>query len=134
LSKFFNWHSVRDPMTNPLYAATERVTDKLLQCPDMITNQTQLPPLLIYSDDPFLEMKVRQIQPLERQREAKVHKMISTLIRQMPDQTPVLFHVFQGGKRANQLEPFQKAMRKLNSFSSFEIHVRFIEVAVSLLF
>lgn len=44
---------MRDPKLNPLYAATEKVEIELLMCPDALTNETQLRPLLNFSDSPF---------------------------------------------------------------------------------
>ena len=49
----------RDPKLNPLYLATEGVEDALLLCPDALTNDTQLRPLLDYSDYPFYRLELR---------------------------------------------------------------------------
>ena len=51
--------SRNDVMTHPLYAATSLVHDELSQCPDEITNETQLAPLLAFSDTPFLVLTRR---------------------------------------------------------------------------
>ncbi len=51
---------VKDLGRNPLFAATERVEDELLRCPDKLTNETQLRPLLAFSDTPFLVLTRRQ--------------------------------------------------------------------------
>lgn len=49
----------RDPKLNPLYLATERVEEALLLCPDALTNDTQLRPLLDYSEYPFYRLQLR---------------------------------------------------------------------------
>jgi len=49
----------KDPKLNPLYLATEDVEEALLQCPDALTNDTQLRPLLNYSDCPFYRLELR---------------------------------------------------------------------------
>ena len=48
----------RNYMENPLCMATNHssVEEKLLLCPDNVTNKTQLEPLLKYSDIPFIEL------------------------------------------------------------------------------
>ena len=44
---------------NPLYRATENVEKELLMCPDALTNETQLRPLLNFSDKPFCVLELR---------------------------------------------------------------------------
>jgi hypothetical protein len=51
--------SKNDVMENPLYAATSRVREQLLECPEAYTNETQLKPLLAFSDTPFLVLTRR---------------------------------------------------------------------------
>ncbi len=46
IDAYFIVHEVDDPMSNPLYAATEQATDELKRCPDFFKNENQLPPLL----------------------------------------------------------------------------------------
>ena len=53
--------AVDDPSDNPLYKASEMVTSELLRCPDIITNETQLPPLLSHSKCPFLVLTRRLV-------------------------------------------------------------------------
>ena len=65
ITKYFEIERVEDPMKNPLYAATENVEDELLRCPDALTNETQIRPLLIYSKAPFLAL-CRRDEPLVR--------------------------------------------------------------------
>lgn len=48
-----------DPKKNSLYLATEDVTDALLLTPDTLTNETQLAPLLDFSDTPFCVLELR---------------------------------------------------------------------------
>ena len=49
----------RDPKLNPLYLATEHVEEALLLCPDVLTNDTQLRPLLDCSEYPFYRLQLR---------------------------------------------------------------------------
>ena len=51
--------SKNDVMENPLYAATSQVQGELSRCPEAYTNETQLAPLLTYSDTPFLVLSRR---------------------------------------------------------------------------
>jgi hypothetical protein len=70
--------AVEDPLLNPLYAASENVEMELLRCPDALTNETQLRPLLSYSKNPFLVLTRREelyvrvtcVTPSKRDREA----------------------------------------------------------------
>lgn len=70
--------AVEDPLQNPLYAASENVEIELLRCPDALTNETQLRPLLAYSKNPFLVLTRREelyipfacVTPSKREREA----------------------------------------------------------------
>ena len=55
---------VEDPEENPLYKATETVEDELLRCPDKLINDTQLKPLLEYSESPFICLTKRKQQKL----------------------------------------------------------------------
>ena len=48
-------------MENPLYEATERVREQLAACPDQLTNETQMRPLLEYSRTPFLLLRRRDV-------------------------------------------------------------------------
>jgi hypothetical protein len=54
IERHYTIEVVGDPMLNPLYAATETVETQLLRCPDVVTNVTQLPPLLVYSANAFV--------------------------------------------------------------------------------
>jgi hypothetical protein len=53
LSQYYSWSLIADPESNPLYSATEKVTDELLRCPDNLTNTTQIRPLIQSSGGPF---------------------------------------------------------------------------------
>jgi hypothetical protein len=64
ISRYYSWETRDDPKENPLYAATETVTDELIRCPDMLTNETQIRPLLVNSSAPFLVLTRREI-PLD---------------------------------------------------------------------
>ena len=61
IEKYYVIEAVEDPNLNPLYAATENVETELLRCPDHLTNETQLRPLLIYSKTPFLTLSRREV-------------------------------------------------------------------------
>lgn len=54
ITKYYDIKYVSAPKQNPLYMATECVTDELLKCPDKLTNKTQLLPLMKFSKDPFV--------------------------------------------------------------------------------
>ncbi len=60
LLEHFDIHLVHDCSANPLYLATDRVEAALASCPDLLTNQTQIVPLLHFSDTPFLVLQVKQ--------------------------------------------------------------------------
>lgn len=60
IERYYTIEKVEDPMRNPLYAATENVEAELLRCPDSLTNETQIRPLLIYSKTPFLALSRRE--------------------------------------------------------------------------
>ena len=52
-----SFHS--DPKANSLYLATEDVEKELLLTPDTLTNETQVAPLLHFSDTPFVVLQLR---------------------------------------------------------------------------
>jgi hypothetical protein len=56
---------IAKPEKNPLYSATQTVELQLLRCPDKLTNETQMRPLLDHSAFPFIVLKRRQ-RPLSR--------------------------------------------------------------------
>eukprot|EP01036_Dinobryon_divergens_P024760 gene24760-33235_t len=58
-NEYFIIHEVAEPMKNPLYVATENATEELLRCPDRITNDTQLDPLLKRSSSPFYALVLK---------------------------------------------------------------------------
>jgi hypothetical protein len=53
LTRYFNIDLPRNYLTNPLYLATEKVEKELTRCPDLLTNDTQMKPLLDFSATPF---------------------------------------------------------------------------------
>ena len=61
IEKYYTVEAVANPHLNPLYAATETVEQELLRCPDSLTNETQLRPLLSYSNTPFLALTRRSV-------------------------------------------------------------------------
>ena len=65
LDKYYTVRMVSQPNSNPLFMATETVEDKLLLCPDKLTNDTQMRPLLEHSNTPFLVLKRRPWVPTE---------------------------------------------------------------------
>ena len=46
LCQYYTWTVEEDPLSNPLYKATNDVRDELLRCPDNLTNETQILPLM----------------------------------------------------------------------------------------
>lgn len=59
LSKYYKIYLVSDSLENPLYKATEDCEKELLRCPDILTNTTQIQPLLNYSDSPFFVLELK---------------------------------------------------------------------------
>jgi hypothetical protein len=59
LAPYFDIKLVKDSKTNPLYRATDNVEEELLRCPDILTNETQIRPLLDHSDHPFYVLEVK---------------------------------------------------------------------------
>ena len=53
LTRYYHIEQPRDFGENPLYRATELVESELLRCPDKLTNETQMRPLMQFSDTPF---------------------------------------------------------------------------------
>lgn len=58
LAPYFDIKLVKES-ENPLYAATDNVEEELLRCPDILTNETQIRPLLDFSDRPFYVLEVK---------------------------------------------------------------------------
>jgi len=58
ISSRYNITFVANPMKNPLYKVTNDSTieKELLRCPDILTNTTQLKPLLNFSSHPFYQL------------------------------------------------------------------------------
>jgi len=42
IGEYFTWSFIMKPTDNPLYQATNNVTDKLMECPDILTNDNQV--------------------------------------------------------------------------------------------
>ena len=59
IKEHFTVRLISDAKENPLYAATERVTEELLRCPDNLTNETQMKPLFSHSSSPFYVLELR---------------------------------------------------------------------------
>lgn len=59
LIPYFEITKVTNPLLNPLYLATEDVEKELLLCPDALTNETQIKPLLNFSNEPFYSLILR---------------------------------------------------------------------------
>lgn len=55
LSEIYEWREIKEPIKNPLYAATETVREDLLRCPDHLTNDNQIVSLTTKNRAPFLE-------------------------------------------------------------------------------
>lgn len=61
LTPYYTIRKESNPKANPLYRATEKVEKELLMCPDALTNETQLRPLLDFSSEPFYVLELRPI-------------------------------------------------------------------------
>jgi hypothetical protein len=59
LSPYFIIRRESNPLSNPLYRATEDVEKELLMCPDALTNETQMRPLYDFSQEPFCVLELR---------------------------------------------------------------------------
>ena len=61
LEDMYSWELVKDPLLNPLFRATEHVTNALIQASPVaiLTNDTQLPYLLQVTDEPFYKFTAR---------------------------------------------------------------------------
>lgn len=73
LDKYFVVHKIRNPMLNPLYAATEvdECNEQLLRCKEKVLNATQLPYLLSYSEFPFYCLERISVSTMESSKPAK---------------------------------------------------------------
>ena len=54
IEQYYDIVYVNNPKENPLYKATENVTSTLRECPDNLTNETQMKPYFDFSDYPFI--------------------------------------------------------------------------------
>jgi hypothetical protein len=54
ITTYYDIKYVSKANENPLYMATETATQELLKCPDKLTNETQIQPLLDHSEFPFV--------------------------------------------------------------------------------
>lgn len=93
LEDHYEWCLVSVPSKNPLYAATDKVTDELLRTPDFMTNESQLKPLL---NKPFYELK-------RKPQAARVCPMLS------PVSKAKTAHVAAKGRKS--VQPFKKSTR-----------------------
>jgi hypothetical protein len=59
ISPYYTISFITNPNENPLYLATGSVTDELMRTPDVLTNETQLAPLLKHSTTPFVVLTIR---------------------------------------------------------------------------
>lgn len=60
LNPFFDVFFVENPDKNPLHKATHLVERDLLNCPDALTNETQMRPLYNSSDQPFIALVLKK--------------------------------------------------------------------------
>jgi hypothetical protein len=65
LKPFFDIRLEHNAQLNPLYAATDRAEEALLLCPDLITNTTQVLPILQHSRDGAL-FYVLELKPVSQ--------------------------------------------------------------------
>ena len=63
INQHYSIDKVEDPMDNPLYNASNDTNcyNALVKCREQITNETQLPYLMSYSDTPFYRLTLREI-------------------------------------------------------------------------
>lgn len=54
IEEYYTISYIENPLENPLYAATENVEKELLECPDRLTNNNQIQPILDLSKDVFI--------------------------------------------------------------------------------
>jgi len=59
LAPYYDIGRVQDPKLNPLFLATEDVEEKLMLCPDKLTNANQIVYLLEFSGEPFFMLQLR---------------------------------------------------------------------------
>jgi hypothetical protein len=59
IQAYYKIELVANCQENPLYRATEDVTEELLRCPDNLTNATQVQPLWNHSKYPFVLLTVK---------------------------------------------------------------------------
>ena len=60
--KYYDIKLIADAMENPLYAASENCERELLLCPDNLTNETQMKPLLSHSSHPFYVLEPKKAE------------------------------------------------------------------------
>jgi len=87
---------------NPLYRATENVEKELLMCPDALTNETQLRPLLNFSDKPFCVLELRDsllVAPNTPTR--KVAAVVSSSIKKRKDHIAALVETAAESKKTD---------------------------------
>ena len=127
-NEYFIIHEVAEPMKNPLYVATENATEELLRCPDRMTNDTQLGPLLKRSSSPFYALVLKKNKQdlllpsviIEEDycdgkddsgAEETLHMWES--INASPKMAGFLVRVFSGGMGSTQSGPFTAAMKDI---------------------
>lgn len=89
LEEHFIWQSVHDPTRNPLFRATDNVVADLRKCPDNMTNETQLRPLLANDDHaPFYILERVKRSEVERRRLAMISPSERTTTPQRPTGVP----------------------------------------------
>jgi hypothetical protein len=120
IDAYFIVHEVDDPMSNPLYAATEQATDELKRCPDFFLNENHLPPLLVESRFPFYALRLKRALLEEDHQcdEEDDDEAIDTLrmwdaISATPDisSTTIFVRVFTGADGSHQKGPFLIALQ-----------------------
>lgn len=86
ITEYYDVDLVSDPKMNPLYLATEDVTDELKKCPDLLTNETQLKPILDHSDMPFYCLTLRRTTGVvSPEKSNKKRKLAASDAAQSPD-------------------------------------------------
>jgi len=74
IQAYYKVELVEECDQNPLYRATDDVTEELLRCPDNLTNANQIQPLYNHSKYPFVRLTVRD--PSSSSAAAAVHERL----------------------------------------------------------
>jgi hypothetical protein len=119
----FSVKQITNPLQNPppLYATSESCTEEFLRCPDSITNENQIAPLVCNSQFPFyaLESLTKSLSSVHDHDQDSTGATETLFMWDTITMAPrncggvVLVRVFSGGKASIQSGPFLCAMKKI---------------------